>query len=71
MTLSPYENFQTYGILRASEYTYSKLYSYDYSAGEEEIINTGNKILLAAGVQVKYLSRILLNIIFFLGKKQC
>jgi len=52
LTLSPYENFQSYGLLRASEYTYSKLYSYEYSSAEEEIINTGSKIILAAGVQV-------------------
>jgi len=61
LTLSPYENFQTYGVLRASEYTYSKLYSYDYSAGEEEILNTGNKIILAAGVQGRNNARALIT----------
>jgi len=53
LNLSPYENFQSYGLLRASEYTYSKLYSYEYSTAEEEITNTGSKIILAAGVQVQ------------------
>jgi hypothetical protein len=71
LTLSPYENFQTYGLLRASEYTYSKLYSYEYSTADEEIINTGSKIILAAGVQVNpFMVYLDLNI-SVLGKKQC
>jgi len=47
MTLSPYENFQVYGLLRGAEFTYSS----GYRENTEEIFNTASKIVLAAGVQ--------------------
>jgi oligosaccharyltransferase complex subunit beta len=48
MSLTPYENNQVFAILRGSEYTYSL--GYDESL-ETEILNTGSKIVLAAGMQ--------------------
>ena len=49
MTLAPYENAQLYAFLRGTEYTYSM--GYDESL-ETEILNTGSKIVLVAGLQV-------------------
>jgi len=54
MTLSPYENFQVYGLLRGAEFTYSS----GYRENTEEIFNTASKIVLAAGVQVKRIIKI-------------
>jgi oligosaccharyltransferase complex subunit beta len=47
LSLSPYENFQVYGLLRGTEYTYSS----GYKDNSEEIISTGSRVVLAAGVQ--------------------
>lgn len=48
LTLAPYENTQLYAFLRGTEYTYSL--GYDESS-ETEILNTGSKVVLVAGLQ--------------------
>lgn len=49
MTLTPYENSQLHAFLRGTEYTYSL--GYDDSL-DVEVLNTGSKIVLVAGLQV-------------------
>ena len=49
MNLTPYENTEVFGILRGTEYTYSKFFD---SSSEDEIVSTGSKVLLVAGLQV-------------------
>ena len=46
MTLTNYENYQVYGLLRAGEYAYSK------KQDGEVTLNQGNSIVLMAATQV-------------------
>lgn len=46
MTLTNYENYQVYGLLRAGEYAYSK------KTDSEGTLNSGNSIVLMAAAQV-------------------
>jgi len=46
LTLSNYENYQVYGLLRAGEYAYSK------KQDGEGTLNSGNSIVLMAATQV-------------------
>lgn len=46
MTLTNYENYQVYGLLRGGEFTYSK------KTDSEGILNSGNSVVLMAATQV-------------------
>lgn len=47
MTLTNYENYQVYGLLKAGEYAYSR------KKDSESTLNVGSSIVLMAATQVK------------------
>jgi hypothetical protein len=62
MSLTPYENFQVYPVLRGNEFTYSRL----ENPGGSKILSAGRNVILGATVQVTFV-----NFFKAKGKKQC
>jgi hypothetical protein len=48
MTLTPYENYQVYPMIRGNEFTYSRI----ENPGGVKILNAGRNVVLGATVQV-------------------
>jgi len=57
MSLTPYENFQVYPVLRGNEFTYSRL----ENPGGSKIISAGRNVILAATVQGRNNARIFVS----------
>jgi len=49
LSLTNYENYKVYGILKGSSYTYS--YNFDEQQSHQ-LLNFGNTVVLAAAIQV-------------------
>lgn len=53
MTLTPFENYQIYPIIRGGEHAYSRI---DTVEGKSRVLRSGHQTILASAVQVRNLN---------------
>jgi Oligosaccharyltransferase 48 kDa subunit beta len=57
LSLSNYENYQVYGVLRGGEYTHSRL----ENVGGSKVLSAGSNVVLAAAVQGRNNARVIIT----------